>query len=67
MEWPRPFHITPLTNTCCITYHNSRYKDMEIIRNLDNDMVQWNYLQIKQDMQDIFQSEMERLLDKIRD
>lgn len=38
------------------------YKNIEVIRKLDNGMVQRNYLQIKQDIQDIIQSEMERLL-----
>ncbi|MCK9412631.1 MAG: YWFCY domain-containing protein [Prolixibacteraceae bacterium] len=38
------------------------YKDIQVIRKLDNTMVQRNYLQIKQDVQDIIQSEMERLL-----
>lgn len=37
-------------------------KDIQVIRKLDNTMVQRNYLQIKQDVQDIIQSEMERLL-----
>lgn len=38
------------------------YKDTEMIRKPDNGMVQRNYLQIKQDVQDISQSETERLL-----
>jgi len=40
------------------------YKDIQVIRKLDNDIVQRNYLQIKQDVQDIIQSEMERLLNE---
>jgi len=39
------------------------YKDIEVIPKLDGCMVQQNYLQIKQDVQDIIQSEMERLND----
>ncbi|OYD40178.1 mobilization protein, partial [Sphingobacterium cellulitidis] len=38
------------------------YKDIETIRKIDQGMVQRNYLQIKQDIQDIIQSEMERML-----
>lgn len=38
------------------------YKDIEVIRKLDNGMVQRNYLQIKQDIQDIIQTEMKRML-----
>ena len=38
------------------------YKDIPVIRKLDNAMVHRNYLQIKQDVQDIIQAEMERVL-----
>jgi hypothetical protein len=38
------------------------YNDIQVIRKLDNTMVQRNYLEIKQDVQYIIQSEMERLL-----
>ena len=41
---------------------NRMVKDIEVIRKLANGMVQRNYLQIKQDIQDIIQSEMERVL-----
>ena len=37
-------------------------EDIEVIHKLDNTMVQRNYLQVKQDIQDIIQSEMERML-----
>jgi hypothetical protein len=38
------------------------YKDIEAIRKIDGTMVQRNYEQVKQDIQEIIQSEMERLL-----
>ena len=38
------------------------YQDIAVIRKIDNSIVQRNYLQIKQDVQDIVDSEMERLL-----
>ena len=38
------------------------YKEIPIVRKLDNAIVQQNYLQIKQDVQDIISSEMERVL-----
>jgi hypothetical protein len=38
------------------------YKAIPVIRKLDNTMVQRNYLQVKQDVQDIIQAEMERVL-----
>ena len=37
------------------------YKDIEEVRRLDPSQVQRNYLQVKQDIQDIIYSEMERL------
>jgi len=38
------------------------YKEIPLIWKIDNAIVQRNYMQIKQDVQDIIQSEMERLL-----
>lgn len=38
------------------------YRDLKAIRKIDNNMVQRNYQQVKQDIQDIIHSEMERLL-----
>ena len=38
------------------------YKEIPVIRKIDNSMVQRNYLQIKQDVQDIIQAKMERLM-----
>jgi hypothetical protein len=40
--------------------------NIEVIRKLDNSMVQRNYFQIKQEIQDIIQSEMERLINDPR-
>ena len=37
------------------------YEEIPVIRKLDNAMVQRNYLQIKQDVQDIITSEMDRI------
>ncbi len=38
------------------------YTEIAVIYKLDNAMVQRNYLQIKQDVQNIISSEMERVL-----
>lgn len=40
----------------------ANYKEIPIVRKLDNSMIQRNYNQIKQDVQDIIQTEMERIL-----
>ncbi|MDB4923215.1 MAG: conjugal transfer protein TraG [Mucilaginibacter sp.] len=40
----------------------NRYKEIPLVRKLDNAIVQSNYFQIKQDIQEIVQLEMERLM-----
>ena len=58
----RSFHCEILNNHEALKNEQDTYKDIQVIRKLDNTMVQRNYLQIKQDVQDIIHSEMERLL-----
>jgi hypothetical protein len=56
------FHCEILYDNEALKKEQDNYKDIPSIRRLDNTMVQQNYLQIKRDVQDIIQSEMERLL-----
>ena len=58
----KAFHCSILNDHKALKREQDGYKDIQVIRKLDNGMVQRNYLQIKQDVQDIIQSEMERLL-----
>lgn len=58
----KAFHCEILNDHEALKKEQENYKDIEVIRKLDNTMVQRNYLQIKQDIQDIIQSEMERML-----
>lgn len=58
----KTFHCELLNNHDLLKKEQNNYKDIAIIRKLDNTMVQRNYLQVKQDIQDIINSEMERLL-----
>jgi hypothetical protein len=58
----KTFHCEIINDHDELKKEEQGYKNIEVIRKLDNGMVQRNYLQIKQDMQDIIQSEMERLL-----
>jgi hypothetical protein len=58
----KTFHCEILNDHAALKKEQDAYKDIQVIRKLDNTMVQRNYLQIKQDVQDIIQSEMERLL-----
>jgi hypothetical protein len=58
----KAFHCTIINNHEALKQEQSDYQEIPIIRKLDSTMVQRNYLQIKQDVQDIIQSEMERVL-----
>lgn len=58
----KSFHCEILNDHDALKQEQNNYKEIPIIRKLDNAMVQRNYLQIKQDVQDIIQSEMERVL-----
>ncbi|KGO80778.1 conjugal transfer protein TraG [Flavobacterium beibuense F44-8] len=58
----KAFHCEIINDHDSLKREEQNYKDIEIIRKLDSGMVQRSYFQIKQDIQDIIQSEMERLL-----
>jgi hypothetical protein len=58
----KTFHCEILNDHDTLKKEQDSYKDIKFIRKLDTTMVQRNYLQIKQDVQDIIHSEMERLL-----
>lgn len=58
----KAFHCEIINDHKALKREEESYKEIEVIRKLDNSMVQRNYFQIKQDIQDIIQSEMERLL-----
>ncbi|GAA4429774.1 conjugal transfer protein MobC [Pontibacter saemangeumensis] len=58
----KAFHCEILNNHEALKKEQDSYEDIPVVRKLNNIMVQRNYFQIKQDVQDIIQSEMERLL-----
>ena len=58
----KTFHCEILNDHDALKQEQDSYKEIPVIRKLDNAMVQRNYLQIKQDIQDIIQAEMERVL-----
>jgi len=58
----KTFHCEILNDHDALKHEQGSYKEIPVIRKLDNAMVQRNYLQIKQDVQDIIQFEMERVL-----
>jgi hypothetical protein len=58
----KAFHCNIINDHEELKKQQDKYKEIPVIRKLDNSMVQRNYLQIKQDVQDIIQSEMERVI-----
>lgn len=58
----KTFHNEILNDHQLLAKEQERYVDIPPVRKLDNGMIQKNYIQIKQDVQDIIHSEMERLL-----
>lgn len=58
----KTFHNEIINDHESLRKEIENYKEIPPVRTLDNAMIQRNYLQIKQDIQDINHSEMERLL-----
>lgn len=58
----KTFHCEILNDHDALQKEQEEYKDIAVIRKLDSTEVQRNYLQIKQDIQEIMRSEMKRLL-----
>ena len=58
----KTFHCEIVNDHKALKNEQDDYKDIPVIRKVDNAIVQRNYLQIKQDIKDIIYSEKERLL-----
>ncbi len=58
----KAFHCEIQNDHGALKKGQDSYKEIPVIRKLDQAIVQRNYLQIKQEVQDIIQSEMERVL-----
>lgn len=58
----KAFHCQIVNDHEGLKKEGEGYKEIPVIRKLDTAVVQRNYLQIKQDVQDIINSEMERML-----
>ena len=58
----KAFHCEILNDHEAIKKEEAGYKEIPLVRKIDPLMVQRNYAQVKQDVQEIIQSEMERLL-----
>ncbi|MCO6148940.1 conjugal transfer protein MobC [Flavobacterium sp. NRK1] len=58
----KAFHCEILNDHEAIKKEEAGYEEIKPVRKIDSVMVQRNYVQVKQDVQEIIQSEMERLL-----
>jgi hypothetical protein len=58
----KTFHCEIINDHDALKREQADYEQIPIIRTLDNSVVQRNYNQVKQDVQDIVHAEMERLL-----
>lgn len=58
----KAFHCEILNNHNALKQEQQNYKEIPIVRKVNHTMCQTNYLHVKQDVQEIIHSEMERLL-----
>ena len=58
----KTFHCEIVNDHETLKKETDNYKDIPVIRKIDNAMVQRNYLQIKQDIKEIIENEMERII-----
>ncbi|SDF13212.1 Type IV secretory system Conjugative DNA transfer [Mucilaginibacter pineti] len=58
----KTFHSEIINDHDALKKEEDSYQNIPLVRKIDNAIVQRNYSQIREDVQDIFQSEMERLL-----
>jgi hypothetical protein len=58
----KAFHCEIINDHAALKKETDGYKEIPIIRSIDNSMVQRNYSQVKQDIQDIVNTEMDRLM-----
>lgn len=58
----KAFHAEVINDHNALKKEQENYKEIPTVRKLDNLVIQRNYLQIKQDVQEIIQVEMERML-----
>lgn len=59
----KTFHSKIINDHQALLKEEANYTEIPHVRKLDHSIIQRNYLQIKQEIQDIVNSEMERLLD----
>lgn len=58
----KTFHCEIQNDHVSLKKEEESYREIEVIRRIDSSMVQRNFMQVKQDIQDIIHTEIERLL-----
>lgn len=58
----KTFHAGIVNDHDALKKEMDNYQDIPVIRSIDNGLIQHNYIQIKKDIQDIIDAEMERLM-----
>ena len=58
----KTFHSSIINDHAALKTEQEAYKEIPVVRKLDNSIIQRNYLQIKQEVQDLVQAEIERVL-----
>ena len=58
----KTFHSSIINDHAALKAEQEAYKEIPVVRKLDNSIIQRNYLQIKQEVQDLVQAEIERVL-----
>jgi hypothetical protein len=58
----KSFHSFIINDHAGLKAEQDAYKEIPVVRKLDNSIIQRNYLQIKQEVQELVQAEMERVI-----
>jgi hypothetical protein len=58
----KAFHCEIQNDHMVLKKESKSYRPLPVIREVNNSIVQQNYLQIKQDVEDIVESEIERMM-----
>jgi hypothetical protein len=57
----KTFHSSIINDHAALKAEQDAYKEIPVVRKLDNSIIQRNYLQIKQEVQELVQAEVERI------
>ncbi len=58
----KTFHCSILNNHEALKKEQQEYKPVPVVRQVSNAIIQTNYVQIKQEIEDLINAEMERIL-----